>query len=95
MRNSLAARTLISTPRAGASLTKACIERTTPLTYGSQASVMMRMRVNGMLALSGLGGYGLSEIARGFWRSARLVTAHHGEDVQSLSSSFTALAPNK
>jgi hypothetical protein len=57
--------------------------------------VMMRMRVNGMLALSGLGGYGLREIARGFWRPARLVTAHHGEDVQSFNSSFTALAANK
>jgi hypothetical protein len=47
VRNSLAARTLISTPRAGPSLTKASIERTTPLICGSQASVMMRMRING------------------------------------------------
>ena len=47
MRNPSAARTSISTPRAGASLTKASIERTTPLICGSQASVMMRMRVNG------------------------------------------------
>ena len=65
MRNSLAARTLISTPRAGASLTKACIERTTPLICGSQASVMMRMRVNGNAGTSRLDGYGLREIARG------------------------------
>ena len=47
MRNSLAARTWISTPRAGASLTKASIELTTPLICGSQASVTMRMRVGG------------------------------------------------
>ena len=46
MQNSVAARTLISTPRAGASFIKASIERTTPLICGSQASVMMRMRVN-------------------------------------------------
>jgi hypothetical protein len=43
----LAARILISTPRAGAYLTRASIERTTPLICGSQASVMMRMRFNG------------------------------------------------
>ena len=55
MRNSLAARTLISTPRAGASLTKASIERTTPLICGSQASVMMRMRVNGKAGTGMLG----------------------------------------
>jgi hypothetical protein len=28
----------------------------------------------------------------GVWRPARLVTAHHGEDIQSFSSSLTALA---
>jgi hypothetical protein len=60
VRNSLAARTLISTPRAGPSLTKASIERTTPLICGSQASVMIRMRGNGNA------GNGLREIPRGF-----------------------------
>jgi hypothetical protein len=63
VRNSLAARTLISTPRAGPSLTKASIERTTPLICGSQASVMMRMRVKCWHLR--LDGYGLREIARG------------------------------
>jgi hypothetical protein len=66
VRNSLAARTLISTPRAGPSLTKASIERTTPFICGNQASVMIRMRVNGNLALSCLERYGVREIARGF-----------------------------
>ena len=86
MRNSLAARTLISTPSAGASLTRASIERTTPLICGSQASVMMRMRVNGNLAQSCLDGYGLREIARGFsdllaWSppTTQLFTALAGE----------------
>ena len=91
MRNSLAARTLISTPRAGPSLTKASIERTTPLICGSQASVMMRMRING-----NAGTYAWTDMdsarLHGVWRPARLVTAHHGEDIQSFSSSLTALA---
>ena len=55
MQNSLAARISISTPSVGASLTKASIERTTPFICGSQASVMMRMRVNGKPATGMLG----------------------------------------
>ena len=92
MRNSLAARTLISTPRAGASLTKASIERTTPLICGSQASVTMRMRVNGNAGAVMLGRIWTPRDCTGVWRTSSLVTAHHGEDIQSFSSSFTALA---
>ena len=91
MRNSLAARTLISTPRAGASLTKASIERTTPLICGSQASVMMRMRVNGNAGTVMLGRIWTREIARGLATCSPGHAPHHGEDIQSFSSSFTRL----
>ena len=95
VRNPSAARISISTPRAGASLTKASIERTTPLTCGSQASVMMRMRVNGEVALSSLDVQGLREIAMVVWRPARVTAAHDGNTFNRCSSFFTAVAGEK
>jgi hypothetical protein len=47
VRNPEEAKTTISTPRDGASRTRASIERTTPLICGSQASVTIKMRVKG------------------------------------------------
>ena len=92
MRNSLAARTLISTPRAGASLTKASIERTTPLICGSQASVMIRMRVNGNAGTVMLGGIWTTRDCKGGLATCSPGHRHHGEDIQLFSTSFTALA---
>ena len=75
VQKSLAARTLISTPSAGASLTKASIERTTPLICGSQASVMMRMRVNGKAGTGMLGRMWTLRDWTGL-ATCRLVTPH-------------------
>ena len=94
MQNSLEARTLISTPRAGASLTKASIERTTPLICGSQASVMMRMRVNGKAGTGMLGRMWTLRDCTGL-ATCRLVTAHYDEDINRSAALSPPWRPNK